>query len=124
MTPLLFIILSNPISKSTNKNKKVKDLIRSGMRSGPGQMPVQLLNQQSSLLLTRERDFLSLLGSPLKNRSHITVVYESTMSYQLRYTASPPEGQAFSAGTCCWARRDPVIIVSASLIALFLTNGN
>jgi hypothetical protein len=82
MTPLLFIILSNPISKSTNKNKKVKDLIRSGMRSGPGQMPVQLLNQQSSLLLTRERDFLSLLGSPLKNRSHITVVYESTMSYR------------------------------------------
>jgi hypothetical protein len=70
-------------------------------------MPVQLLNQQSSLLLTRERDFLSLLGSPLKNRSHITVVYESTMSYQLRYTASPPEGQAFSAGTCCWAP-DPV----------------
>ena len=40
-----------------------------------------------------------------------------------RYTASPPEGQAFSSGTCSWA---PGLVYYSQrlLFAVFLANGN
>ena len=56
--------------------------------------------------------FLSLLGSPLKNRSHITVVYESTMSYREPvYRFSHPKSSTslqeplLGPRSCCYSKR-------------------